>query len=310
MFIIEINHTSLIIMDLEQHIRSLAYAGLFLVAIYFTPQDLNAQCSLPYTVCPGDLTIIDCDNSTQEIMDWPQPVVNPTAFCYNFTLTQIAGPQKGSSVPLGTYLIRYQAEAQDINSQIFYSNNCQFFVTVAKDVQPPVFTYCPPNITIYGIDNGTGNCTTTAYWPVPISTDNCDNNLSAVTNTPCGTAFTEGTHTVNYTSTDPSGNASTCSFTVTVICTNATNDPNSSLSVNSIHPNPTSGEIIIQLSDAAENNEVMRIVSFTGQVLLQKTIKYGLTADSFDASVLPSGMYFLQIVSKGQVMAVNKFVKQ
>ena len=67
---------------------------------------------------------------------------------------------------------------------------------------------------------------------------------------------------------------------------------------------------MIQLSDAAENNEVMRIVSFTGQVLLQKTIKYGLSADSFDASVLPSGMYFLQIVSKGQVMAVNKFVKQ
>ncbi len=283
---------------------------MLIYIILFINKNLYSQCSLPFTICPGDLTIIDCDNSADELMDWPLPVANPAGFCYNYTLTQIAGPQRGSIVPLGTYLIIYHAEAQDINTQNYSSNSCQFFVTVAKDLQPPVFTYCPPNITLHGVDDGTGNCIATTYWPLPISSDNCDNSLTSNSNTPCGTGFSEGTHTVNYTSTDLSGNVSTCTFTVVVVCTSATFNPQNPVSVDRIYPNPTNGEIIIRLSGVTKNEEEIQIVGVAGNVLLRKVIKQGSETDSFDASWLPAGMYFLQILSKGQVITVNKFIKQ
>jgi hypothetical protein len=60
----------------------------------------------------------------------------------------------------------------------------------------------------------------------------------------------------------------------------------------------------------AQSGISLEIISLTGQLLLAKRAESGNAIQTIDASTLPQGMYFIQILSKGQVIAVNKFVKQ
>ena len=76
-----------------------------------------------------------------------------------------------------------------------------------------------------------------------------------------------------------------------------------------MYPNPNSGEFIVEFSKPASQDSKIRIVGLTGKVMLEKDVSSGSFLQSIDATTLPQAMYFLQILSKGQVIAVNKFVK-
>lgn len=77
-----------------------------------------------------------------------------------------------------------------------------------------------------------------------------------------------------------------------------------------IYPNPNSGEFTIQLPEAARDGLSLRIVGLSGNVLGEKKAIIGNAIQTMEAKDLPQGMYFLQVISRGRVMTVEKFVKQ
>jgi Secretion system C-terminal sorting domain len=77
-----------------------------------------------------------------------------------------------------------------------------------------------------------------------------------------------------------------------------------------IFPNPNAGNFSVELPEAAEPGMVFRIINLTGQVLQEQQIQTGVTTQAVEANELPAGLYFLQIVSEGKVLAEQKFVKQ
>lgn len=91
-------------------------------------------------------------------------------------------------------------------------DSCTGMVMV-MDTIAPAFTGCPANITI---NTNNAGCTGIATWTPPTESDNCAGvNVTSTHNS--GDVFMVGTTTVTYTATDASGNAETCSFTVTVV---------------------------------------------------------------------------------------------
>ena len=60
-------------------------------------------------------------------------------------------------------------------------------------------------------------CGSVVVYKKVTATDNCGGNVTVVCTPPSGSAMGLGTHTVNCTATDASGNQSSCSFTVTVL---------------------------------------------------------------------------------------------
>ncbi len=77
-----------------------------------------------------------------------------------------------------------------------------------------------------------------------------------------------------------------------------------------IYPNPNSGQFTIEFSDPVKQNIFMVIVNLTGQILFESQAVAGNVMQVMDVKNLAEGFYFLQMVSDGQILSVNKFVKQ
>ena len=88
------------------------------------------------------------------------------------------------------------------------SSSCTANVTVV-DINPPAIT-CPANISV---NNDAGVCGASVSYNAS-ATDNCS--ASVALSIASGSLFPVGTTPVAATATDPSGNTSTCAFTVTV----------------------------------------------------------------------------------------------
>lgn len=106
----------------------------------------------------------------------------------------------------------------DVNGNL---NTCSANVRVEDNIAPTV-TACPTDIEAMPLPNV---CSGSASWTIPTFMDNC-NNVSVTVDTegvPISTnsglafgAFPGGTTTITYTGTDPSGNPTVCTFSVTV----------------------------------------------------------------------------------------------
>lgn len=83
------------------------------------------------------------------------------------------------------------------------------------DDTPPVFVTCPTDLTQ---TNDPGVCSAVVTWTLPSATDNCG--VVTVEQTaglgPGSVFAVGGPYGIEYTATDPCGNATTCTFTVTV----------------------------------------------------------------------------------------------
>jgi hypothetical protein len=77
-----------------------------------------------------------------------------------------------------------------------------------------------------------------------------------------------------------------------------------------VSPNPNSGVFSVQLPEAAKAGMALRVLGLMGQLLLEQPVQAGTSVQIMQAGALPSGMYFLQVVSGGKVMGVEKFVKE
>lgn len=85
-------------------------------------------------------------------------------------------------------------------------------LTAAKANDPPVFTSCPADMTVFA----DASCQGTATWDEPIVSDDASTIIPTTTAFP-GSQFPLGANVVIYTATDAEGASAICSFTVTVI---------------------------------------------------------------------------------------------
>jgi hypothetical protein len=97
----------------------------------------------------------------------------------------------------------------------FNTNSGTLQMTV---LNPNPQVICPPNL-IFSADPGL--CTKSNVTYSATGSENCVSNLTVTFNPPSGSTFPKGTNTVLCTATDTSGNKAICSFTVTVLDTEA-----------------------------------------------------------------------------------------
>jgi hypothetical protein len=77
-----------------------------------------------------------------------------------------------------------------------------------------------------------------------------------------------------------------------------------------IFPNPNPGTFTVELPEPAKPGTSFRITDLTGRLVKEQKTEPGSAQQMVSAEALPAGLYFLQVVSEGKVLAIEKFVKQ
>ena len=96
------------------------------------------------------------------------------------------------------------------------------------------------------------------------------------------------------------------------ICSSATVNTKDvdALSSFKIVPNPNQGTFTVVLSEPASLGMKLRILDPTGKYVQDFTTQINNDEQTIQANHLPSGLYFLQVISDGKIIGVEKFVKQ
>ncbi|MBP7238726.1 MAG: T9SS type A sorting domain-containing protein [Saprospiraceae bacterium] len=89
----------------------------------------------------------------------------------------------------------------------------------------------------------------------------------------------------------------------------AVEEPGQQQEIN-IYPNPNSGEFTVAMTEPSTQGMSLRVISLTGQLLMEKKTDVGHTLQNINVSFLNQGMYFIQLVLDNRVLFVEKFVKQ
>ncbi len=174
---------------------------------------------------------------------------------------------------------------------------CQSTKTATVNVTPgpsitfsasPGFTICPgvsANITAMGATNYTwaaGNQTTAAVSVSP--------SISQA---------------YNITGTNASGCSTTTNVTVFVVsCTGLTSQAVTTANIN-IYPNPTKGDLVIELTD--KTNSTIQVLDVTGKMIVEKNTSNDRT--ELNISNLSNGIYYIRILSNNTV-EVRKIIKE
>ncbi len=176
----------------------------------------------PVISCPGNKTQSTDANACTAVVNNIDPVSATSTTCngvmpaisYKFTgVTTGAGMGSASGKTFNKGLTTITYYITDAASN---KDSCQFTVTIT-DMQAPVFTTCPSNITTTADPALCGAVVTFSV----AATDNCTNPVALSYSLASGSLFPIGTTTVTITATDAGGKTATCSFLVTV--TNTTN---------------------------------------------------------------------------------------
>jgi uncharacterized repeat protein (TIGR01451 family)/gliding motility-associated-like protein len=156
--------------------------------------------------CPGNIVI----NSEPGVCGANVGWIAPTATDNCGVVSLLTTNNPGSFFPVGVTTVTYSAV--DAGNNV---TTCVFTVTVL-DVEAPVITNCPSDITVITNAN---SCTAVVNWIPPTVMDNCGNgnNITLVSSHANGSSFSTGTTVVTLTYTDLAGNSSVCTFNVNVI---------------------------------------------------------------------------------------------
>ncbi len=157
-----------------------------------------------FTTFPENMRV-SVGNSCESSIDWVMPVAQDN--CSNTTIELLAGsPQSGDIFNVGVSTVSYKAS--DTNG----NEITQSFEIEVVDDQAPIFTGCPQDIIIAA----DATCTAVVEWQSPQVSENCELSGEVLSNFQSGTRFEIGSTEVMYTTKDPSGNETVCSFNVTV----------------------------------------------------------------------------------------------
>ncbi|MBK6931519.1 MAG: T9SS type A sorting domain-containing protein [Saprospirales bacterium] len=77
-----------------------------------------------------------------------------------------------------------------------------------------------------------------------------------------------------------------------------------------IFPNPNFGSFTVELPQAAGAGTQFRVIDLAGRLVSEQSAQTGTARQTVEAGALPAGLYFLQVVSEGKILATEKFVKQ
>jgi hypothetical protein len=189
------------------------------------------------------------------------------------------------------------------------SQSCQYNLSVG-DFEKPHYTYCPPSFTVGAAPGAPG---ATAIWNPVTATDNCLMVTFNSTYQP-GDFFPCGNTTVVHEIFDMTGNSGSnpypCFMIVTVTCMVGSSEPGISAFQMRILPNPNPGKFTVELPEPAKPATSFRILDLTGRLIQEQKTEPGIAQQMVSAQALPAGLYFLQILSEGKVLAIEKFVKQ
>jgi len=175
------------------------------------PSGNSTECSFDVTVednenpnitCPADITVDTELGVCEAAVTWGDPIFSDN--CAGSTINSTMS--SGDVFPLGATVVTYTVTDGSGNTA-----ECSFTVTV-EDNEPPT-VICPDDVTV---NTDPGECTAVVTWDVPPpSSDNCGF-FGINSNFQSGDAFPVGTTVVTFMLTDPAGNTTECSFTVTV----------------------------------------------------------------------------------------------
>ena len=209
--------------------------------------------------------------------------------------TQIEGLPSGSEFPLGTTTNTF--EVMDATG---LSTICSFDVVVSDQVAPEII--CPENMMVY--IGQAESYTLPDFWADGnvTATDNCSE-INNQTQTPvAGTMLPLGTHTINFSVEDDSGNVSTCAFELTVDDFMGTDDMNA----NNIkfYPNPVND--ILHITNDKEISNVS-IYDSSGRRVLN--VKSNSKHTQINLSHLSTGAYIVKAEVNGEIKTF-KIVKK
>ncbi len=159
----------------------------------------------PTIVCPADITANSIPGLCGAVVVYTPPTGVDN--CIGASTVLVGGLASGSLFPVGVTTVTYEVTDGSGNT-----SQCSFDVEVL-DIEPPVIN-CPGNIVV---NNDVGFCGAIVNFVVPIGTDNCPGPVtSLIAGLAPGSLFPVGTTVVTYEVVDASGNATQCSFNVTV----------------------------------------------------------------------------------------------
>ena len=179
----------------------------FTVTVNATNANLNINCG-------NNISVNAAPGANSATVTYSTPTANTTC-AGGATVTRTAGPASGSTFPVGTTTVTYQATDNCGNVE-----TCSFTVTVVGSASNVTIS-CPSNITVATAPGA--NSAIVTYGNANANTNCADGGLNvSVTQGPAsGASFNVGTTTVRYTATDACGGTATCTFTVTVTATPA-----------------------------------------------------------------------------------------
>jgi hypothetical protein len=96
------------------------------------------------------------------------------------------------------------------------------------------------------------------------------------------------------------------------MCSSSVSDTKNSSALKPIRifPNPNPGNFNVELSQAASSGMTLRVRDLAGRLVLEKPTQTGNKLQTVQVENLSGGMYLLQVMEKGRVIGVEKFVKQ
>jgi gliding motility-associated-like protein len=169
----------------------------FIVTVIDTTKPLFAN-------CPVNISVPTAATSCTAVATWTAPTATDNC---DATPGITSNFNSGDTFSIGVHTVTYEATDAAGNKE-----TCSFTVTVEDHINP-TFTNCPSNLVVSA---SATSCDAPVSWVVPTASDNCTTTPVLTSNFNPGDLFPIGVTTVTYTAKDDAGNATTCSFTVTV----------------------------------------------------------------------------------------------
>lgn len=159
----------------------------------------------PEISCPQGPITVSCSlpgTSGGAVVNYPAPAVVDSC---DPAVTLVCDKSSGSVFPLGVTAVTCTA-----TDSAGHQSSCSFDVQVVDDAAPSLVC----------VNDLVRECTSPeggfVDYPGPVVADECSETPTVVCTPASGSLFPIGATTVNCTATDPNGNVSTCSFTITM----------------------------------------------------------------------------------------------
>ncbi len=164
----------------------------------------------PTISCPASVSVNNAATTCGQTGTFSLPTFSDN--CAGSSMARTAGQASGT-----TFAVGYVQETYTVTDAAGRTASCSFNVTVL-DTELPTIS-CPSNIMDV---NEVGYCGKNITYAAPTAADNCQTTVSLVSGQGSGGFFSVGSAiTEQYRVVDPSGNSRTCSFTVTILDTEA-----------------------------------------------------------------------------------------